>query len=274
MNNTDHWLRPGRSRPLVVAHGDEGGRGLFPGNTLLYLREMVALGVDAVEMDLHLTADSHLVMLHDGTLERTTDGKGMVASKTLAELKSLNAAYHWSPDGERYPYRENPQPLATIDEVLAEFPHTPLIIELKDSDHRAAEVLARVIQRAGCETRVIVSSFHRGVIRRFRNLCPQVATGATLPEALLFFAAQCLFAERRLRSAYQTMQLPCRYYGLPVFTRRFVQAARRCGLHLAVWTVNDLESMKKYINQGLDGIVTDRPDRLLSILDSRFRKVE
>ena len=268
MSATDSWLTPGRSRPLVIAHGDEAGRGLYPGNTLLYLRKMVALGVDALEMDLNLTADGRLVLLHDGTLERTTDGKGSVQDKTLEELSGLNAAYHWSPDGERFPYRDNPLPLVTIDEVFAEFPRTPMIIELKNSDRRAAQVLARSIEKAGCHDRVIVSSFHGGVIRAFRSLCPQVATGATLPEALLFFAAQCVFAEKLLRPAYQTMQLPTRYYGLPVYTARFVHAARRCHLHIAVWTVNEVEPMKKYTDLGLDGIVTDRPDRLLSILDS------
>lgn len=266
MNEPDLWLQPGRSRPLVIAHGDDGGQGLYPGNTLLYLRKMVALGVDALEMDLNLTADGHLVLLHDGTLERTTDGRGAVIDQSLQELKTLNAAHHWSADGEHFPYRNDPQPLVTIDTVFAEFPHTPMIIELKNNDPRAAQSLAKAIKSAGCEARVIVSSFHHGVIRAFRSQCPQVATGATLPEALLFFAAQCVFAERYLKPAYQTMQLPARYYGLPVFTRRFVHAARRCGLHIAVWTVDRTGPMKKYIALGLDGIVTNRPDRLLSIV--------
>ncbi|WP_207000593.1 glycerophosphodiester phosphodiesterase [Microbulbifer salipaludis] len=265
LNPSDCWPRI-KPRPLIIAHGDEGGRGLYPGNTLLYLREMLALGVDALEIDLNLTADGHLVLLHDPTLERTTDGRGAVTDKTLAELKNLNAAYHWSPDGKAYPYRNSPQPLVTIDEVFAEFPNARMIIELKNKDHRAASALQRAIVRAGCEARVIVSSFHRGVIREFRRLCPQVNTGATLPEALQFYAAQLVAAERWLAPAYQSMQLPSRYYGLPVFTRRFVRAARRCGLHLSVWTVNEPAPMRHFIDLGLDGIVTDRPDRLLSIL--------
>ncbi|WP_143735624.1 glycerophosphodiester phosphodiesterase [Microbulbifer mangrovi] len=268
MNRKDHWLRPCRPRPLVIAHGDEGGQGLYPGNTLLYLRKMVALGVDALEMDLNLTADGHLVLLHDGTLERTTDGNGRVKDKTLRELESLNAAFHWSPDGEQFPYRKDSQPLVTIDQVFAAFPETPMIIELKNDDPRAAQALARAIEKAGGGERLIVSSFHRSVIRAFRSLCPGVATGATLPEALLFFAAQCVFAERLLKPAYQTMQLPVRYYGLPVFTRRFVSAARRCDLHISVWTVDEAETMKKFIALGLDGIVTDRPDRLIKIIQT------
>lgn len=268
MSNSDDWLQPCRARPLVIAHGDEGGRGLYPGNTLLYLNKMLALGVDALEIDLNLTADGHLVLLHDGTLERTTDGSGQVKDKTLQELETLNAAYHWSPDGEQFPYRKDPQPLVTIDQAFAAFPDTPMVIELKNDDPRAAQSLARAIEKAGGEARLIVSSFHRNVIRTFRSLCPRVATGATLPEALLFFVAQCVFAERLLKPAFQTMQLPVSYYGLPVFTRRFVSAARRCGLHISVWTVNEPEAMKKFIALGLDGIVTDRPDRLLKLFQT------
>jgi len=266
LNRPAHWLQPRRSRPLVIAHGDDRGRGLYPGNTLLYLREMVALGVDALEIDLNLTADGQLVLIHDGTLERTTDGRGQVVDKPLSELKALNAAYHWSRDGEHFPYRDDPQPLVTIDEAFAAIPQTPMIIELKNDDERAAQALARAITAADREERVIVSSFHRGVIRKFRELCPSVATGATLPEALLFYAAQCVFAEKYLKPAFNTMQLPARYYGLPVFTRRFLQAARRCGLHVSVWTVDEAQAMQEYRALGLDGIVTNRPDRLLSIL--------
>lgn len=267
MSRSEFWLNPHRARPLVIAHGDERGGGLYPGNTRLYLRKMVALGVDALEIDLNLTADGRLVLLHDGTLERTTDGHGLAREQSLAQLRALNAAYHWSPDGEHFPYREDPQPLITIEEAFAEFPETPMIIELKNDDPRAAQALAQAIAQAGCESRVVVSSFHRGVIRAFRELCPEVATGATLPEALLFFLAQLVFAEQLLKPAYQTMQLPMRYYGIPVFTRRFIAAARRTGLHLSVWTVNKPAAMKKYIARGLDGIVSDRPDRLLSILE-------
>lgn len=264
----NQWLRAGRERPLVIAHGDESGEGLYPGNTMLYLRKMVALGVDALEMDLNLSADGHLVLIHDGTLERTTDGRGEVIARTLAELKQLNGAYNWSPDGKHFPYRKDPQRLVSIDEVFAEFPDTPMIIELKNNDPRAAQAIARSIEAAGAFGRVVVSSFYRGVIREFRRLCPRVATGATLPEALLFYVAQCLFAEKLLKPAYQTMQLPMHYYGLRVFSSRFVRAARRCGLHISVWTVDDLESMKHYIALGLDGIVTNRPDRLRSLLDT------
>jgi len=280
----------GKGRPLVIAHGDEAGCGLYPGNTLLYLKQMVSLGVDALEMDLNLTADGHLVLMHDTSLERTSDGTGLVREHTLAELRRLNMAYHWrrQENGETfhtdtdtdtdteisgdYPYRNNPLSVATIDEVFAALPQTPMIIELKNDDDTAAIALSRAIANAGCSDRVIVSSFHSEVIRTFRRLSPGVATGATMWEALIFYAAHLLGAERRLKPAYQTMQLPMRFHGIPVFTKRFIRATRRLGLHISVWTVDKPGDMQRYIDRGLDGIVTNRPDTLFTLLRSRTRQ--
>ncbi|GAA5524118.1 glycerophosphodiester phosphodiesterase [Microbulbifer aestuariivivens] len=251
--------------PLVIAHGDERGQGLFPGNTRLYLHEMVAAGADALEIDLNLTADGHLVLNHDARLERVSDGSGLIRGKTLAELRQLNMAYRWSRDGETCPYREAPLPIATIDEVFDAFPETPMILELKDRDLKAAAVLAQSVERAGKRSTLIVSSFHLGVMREFRRLCPDVATGATLPEAMLFFVAQLFGLERWLRPAYQTMQLPSRYFGIPVFSPRLIRAAHRIGLHVSVWTVDATADMQYYLQLGVDGIVTNRTDRLRSL---------
>ncbi|WP_226663347.1 glycerophosphodiester phosphodiesterase [Microbulbifer aggregans] len=252
--------------PMVIAHGDESGNGLYPGNTLLYLQEMVALGVDALEMDLNLTADGHLILIHDPTVDRTTEGQGLVIDKSLEELQKLNAAYHWSRDGETFPYREKPLRFVTIDEVFSAIPNTPMIIELKNRELHAAEALSSAIDRAGCGERVIVSSFHHKVIQAFRRLQPLVRTGSTMREALTFFIAQGIGVAHRLKPAYRAMQLPSRYLGLNVYSPRFIRAARRCGLHIAVWTVDEIETMHRYIALGLDGIVTNRPDRLLALI--------
>ena len=260
---------PSVPRPLVIAHGNEAGNGLYPGNTLLYLEKMVELGVDALEIDLALTADGYLVLIHDTEVDRTTEAQGAVASMTLEELRALNMAHHWTPDGQSFPYRDAPLGVVTIDEVFAALPNTPLIIELKNDDPRAAQALCRSVRAAGSEGRVVVSSFFGGVIGHFRQLCPEVATGAATFEAMLFFAAQLCHAERLLRPGYQTMQLPMQYYGIPVFSRRFVRAARNCGLHISVWTVNAARDMRRYIDLGLDGVVTDRPDTLIELLQQQ-----
>lgn len=257
---------PQKDRPLVIAHGDEAGNGLYPGNTLFYLQKMVELGVDALEIDVNLTADGHLVLMHDSRLERTTDGEGAVGEKTLEELRQLNMGHNWSPDGETHPYRKQPLRIATIDEVFVALPDTPMIIELKDKSARAARAMCDSLRRSEKRGEVIVSSFHQGVINEFRRLCPEVATGAATLDAMLFFVAQLLHAERLLRPAYQTMQLPMHYCGIPVFSQRFMRAAKKLNLHVSAWTVNDQEDMRRYIDLGLDGLVTDRPDKLMALL--------
>ncbi|MGL6162700.1 glycerophosphodiester phosphodiesterase [Microbulbifer sp.] len=254
---------------MVIAHGDNMGRGLYPGNTLLYLQKMAELGVDAVELDLNLTADGHLVLMHDTRVDRITDGSGAIAEMSLAELRRLNIAHNWSPDGKNYPYRRQPLRIVTIDEVFAALPEMPVIIELKNNDAKAARALCDSIRRFDRHSRVIVSSFHQRVIGEFRRLCPGAATGAATLDALLFYAAQLLRLEWLLKPGYQTMQLPMRYYGIKVFSPSFLRAARRCKLHLSVWTVNDTADMQHYIDLGVDGIVTDRPDILRSLLRER-----
>lgn len=263
---------PRKNGPLVIAHGDASSNGLFPGNTLLYLHKMVELGVDALEIDVNLSADGHLVLMHDSQLERTTDGRGAVADMTLQQLRQLNMGYNWSKDGETYPYRENPLRIATIDEAFAALPDTPMIVELKNNDRRAAQALCESLRRSEKRDQVIVSSFHQGVINEFRRLCPEVATGAATRDAMLFFAAQLLHAERLLRPDYQSMQLPMHYYGIPVFSRRLMRAVRKLNLHVSAWTVNTREDMQHYIALGLDGLVTDRPDKLMSLLDRAGRR--
>lgn len=255
--------------PLVIAHADDAGGGLYPGNTLLYLQKMVEQGVDVLELDLNLTADGHLVMMHDTSVDRTTEGSGMIRDLTLAQLRELNVAHNWTQDGDIYPYREQPQRIATIDEVFAAVPDTPIIIELKDSAPQAAQVLCESVRRFERQRGVIVSSFRQPLIDEFRRLCPQVATGAAMRDALVFYAAQLVGAERLLSPRFQTMQLPMRWNGIDVFSARLLRAAKSLGMHVSVWTVNDPADMQRYIELGVDGILTDRPDRLHTLLQQR-----
>jgi glycerophosphoryl diester phosphodiesterase len=260
---------PQKNGPLVIAHGDDVGGGLYPGNTLIYLRKMAELGADMLELDLNLSADGHLVLMHDTSVDRTSDGSGAIADLTLEQLRQLNVAYNWSQDGETYPYREQPQRIVTIEETFAELPNFPMIIELKSARPEAAQAMCRAIQNYNKQSQVIVSSFHQPVINEFRKICPHVATGAATADAMLFFAAQLLRAEHLLSPRYQTMQLPMIYHGIKVFSPRLLQAARARGLHMAVWTVNSREDMQRYIDLGVDAILTDRPDNLRALLQAR-----
>ncbi|MBY6210395.1 glycerophosphodiester phosphodiesterase [Microbulbifer agarilyticus] len=261
------YQQEGFRRPLVIAHADDSGKGLFPGNTAIFLEQMAALKVDVLEMDVHLTADGALVLMHDDTVDRTTDGQGAIRDKTLAQLRQLNVAYNWTKDGSSYPYRENPQRILTVDQVFEAYPRYPMIVELKTPQAEAAGLLCQKLQSFQKSNLVIVSSFHQEAIDAFRRDCPQVATGAGADEVKAFVAASQLRLFRLLSPRYQALHIPVRYSGITLVDRSSVQQAQIRGVRVDVWTVNDEPEMRRLIALGVDGIMTDRPDRLQKIIE-------
>ena len=257
----------GYRRPLVIAHADDSGQGIFPGNTRVFLQEMAALKVDVLEMDVHRTADGALVLMHDDTVDRTTDGEGAIRDMSLAELKELNVAYNWSSDGRTFPYRENPQRILTLDEVFESFPKYPMVIELKTPEEDAALALCGKLQAFNKSNQVIVSSFHQEAIEAFRTECHHVATGAGAQEVRLFVLASKLGAFRLLSPRYQALHIPIEYDGITLITPTAVKSVQDHGVRIDVWTVNDEAEMRRLIDMGVDGIMTDRPDRLFKVIE-------
>jgi glycerophosphoryl diester phosphodiesterase len=249
---------------LVIAH--RGGRGLGPENTLYTFRRAVDLGVDVLEMDVHRTKDGHRVVLHDTTVDRTTNGTGPVSRFTLAELKELDAAYRWSPDnGKSFPLRGQGLAIPTLEEVFDAFPQTRINIEIKDPGQTELSSLCRSIRDYGMSQKVMIASFNAGVLKNFRATCPGVATSAGGSEAMLFYALQKMHLESAYTPAARALQVPRTYGDLQVVTPRFVEAAHARNLKVHVWTVNDVDSMRKLLQLGVDGIMTDYPRRLLEL---------
>ena len=115
------------AKPLVIAH--QGGDGLWPSDTMYAFQRAVAMGVDMLEMDLHVTADGQFVLMHDETVDRTTDGIGRLEDMTLAQVKALDAGYRWTADGgQTYPYRGQGITVATVEELFQAFPDMPMNI--------------------------------------------------------------------------------------------------------------------------------------------------
>lgn len=257
----------GFRRPQVIAHADDSGQGLYPGNTLVFLQQMAAMKVDVLEMDVHATADDELVLMHDDTVDRTTDGKGAIREKTLQALQPLNVAHNWSQDGKTYPYRENPQRILTVDEVFKIFPSYPMVIELKTPDPEAARALCRKLMAFNKSKQVIVSSFHQSAIDALREECPHVATGAGADEVKMFALASKLRAFRLLSPRYQALHIPTEYEGITLVDQSSVTQLQDRGVRVDVWTVNDEAEMRRLIELGVDGIMTDRPDRLFKVIE-------
>jgi glycerophosphoryl diester phosphodiesterase len=257
------------STPRVIAH--RGGRGLWPENTLHAFEKAARLGVDAVEMDVRSTADGILVALHDRTVDRTTDGRGAVGDKKLSELEALDAGYRWSDGNGNYPYRGRGVRIPTLEEVFRALPGVRLNLELREPSPSLAVSLCQLVRRAGMQDKILVASFHRRAVEAFRSRCPEVATAATPAEVRAFLAASLLFLPALHRPAAQALQVPERFRGFPVLSATFVEQAHRRNLRVHVWTVNEPGEMKRFLDLGLDGILTDYPDRLLSLLGRSAR---
>lgn len=252
-------------RALVIAH--RGGAGLWPENTLYAFERASALGVDVIETDVHATKDGELVVLHDENLGRTTDGSGPVGSLTLAELKRLDAAYRFSPDGGRsFPLRGTGVTVPTLREVFASLPRMRFNIEPKQGVPSLAAPLCRLIRERGMTERVMVASFSGSIMAEFRRECPEVATSASTGEVAGFLSLQSAGLAASYSPSMQALQVPERAGAVHVLTRDFVESAHGRGLRVHAWTVNAEGDMRRLLEMGVDGIMTDYPDRLLKVL--------
>ncbi|MGQ7959604.1 glycerophosphodiester phosphodiesterase [Pseudomonas sp. SP16.1] len=252
-------------RPLVIAH--RGGKGLWPENTLFAFERAVALGVDMLEMDLHLSQDAELVVIHDDSLERTTNGQGPVAHYSLAELQVLDAGYRWSADGgQSFPYRGQGMRIASFREVLEQFPLVPKVVEIKVPDVGMETLLCEILTDYDQLDRVIVGSFHERSLKRFRQVCPQVATSAGPLSVRLLLALSWLGLDDLLSPGYQSLQIPPRHGGLTLATPQLLRNAQARGLHVQLWTINEQPAMRRLLEMGAGGLITDYPDRALQLL--------
>jgi glycerophosphoryl diester phosphodiesterase len=252
-------------KPAVIAH--QGGDDLFPGNTMYAFEQAVALGVDVLEMDLHITKDGALVLIHDETVDRTTDGSGIVEEMTLAEIKTFDAGYDWTrDDGQTYPYRGMGITIPTLDEVFTAFPNYHYTIEIKRPGMPMVEPFCAKIREYGMENKVLVASFFDDVLQAFRQECPEIATSSARQETTIFVIASKAWLGFFISPHYHSLQVPTENSGILIMTEQFVRAAHARNLRVEPWTINDTETMRRYIDWGVDGIITDRPDLMLELL--------
>lgn len=264
MSTTPHAILDS-SEPVAFAH--RGGAALFPENTQLAFERALELGASALELDVHSTKDGHLVVLHDPTLDRTTNGSGPVSSLSLRELERLDAGYRFSPDGgASFPFRGQGLTVPTFESVVRALPEAKFNVELKAPG--LGPLLLDVAKRFALAPRLLVAAHAHAVMMDFRRLAPSVATSASRREALEFRARTGL--GRPLPTpAFRALQVPPSYWRLPVLTRTTVAAAHRLGVRVHAWTIDAPQQMRELLDLGVDGIMTDRPDVLVALLDRR-----
>jgi len=225
------------SRPLVFAH--RGGSKIGPENTIAAFDRGLAAGADGLELDVHLSRDGAVVVHHDAELDRTTPATGPLAGRTAAELAALD--------------------IPTLRDVLARYPETGIIIELKQHRAALADAVVTEVRRAGAAGRVCLGSFSLSVLRAARRSAPEIATsGARLEVRMALYRSWLHLAPGRV--PYRAFQVPEVSGATRVVSPRFVQLAHKAGLVVQVWTVDEPTDMRRLLDWGVDGIISDRPD--------------
>src|SRR5688572_7247089 len=259
----------GVTRPLVIAH--QGGDGVWPGDTMYAFDKAVEIGADVLEMDAHITKGGEIVLMHDEAVDRTTNGTGLIEDLTLAEIQQLDAAYKWTNDeGKTFPFRGQGIQVPTLNELFEKYPDMRYVIEIKLTKNPIDKPFCKLIREYDMQDKVIVASFHDEAMRMFRETCPEIATSASRTEVRNFVLLGKVFLSGFVAPRYQSIQPPydpSESLGIPIMTERFLREAHAKNIRVEPWTVNDPELMEQYIEWGVDGIITDRPDLMVEILN-------
>ncbi len=267
----------------VIGFAHQGGAWEGPSSTLWAMRRAVAAGATALELDVHATLDGQLVVCHDSSVDRTTNGSGAICEMTLDELRLLDNAYWFAPgsdvapgrDESEYPLRgrapeDHELRIATLEEVLEAFPGTVLNLDIKATapDVVAYEAtLAELLRRYRRSDDVIVASFHDAATDAFSELAPEIPTSAgprAVAELLQAIHAGAPLPPMR----HAALQVPISMAGMTIVDRAFVDAAHANRQAVHVWTVNDPAQMANLIALGADGIISDLPSVLAATLHS------
>ncbi len=244
------------ARPVI---GHRGNRAHAPENTLESFAQAVALGADAIELDVQITSDGIPVVMHDPDVTRTTDGAGEIASMTFSELRELDAGARFTTDnGKTFPYGGKGHRIPSFDEVLEAFPSTPTLIELKT---RAASVaVRRSIEAHRAEARVVVDSFDGLALGVFTD--SNIPVGASRREVIRLMR-EVLLGFPLTPFSFRALCVPPSYRGLRLPIRRFAKVAPKQNCVVHVWTINDPMVATKLWLDGVQGIVTDDPAIML-----------
>lgn len=237
--------------PLVFAH--RGGSKLAPENTIPAFDRGLAAGADGLELDVHLSRDAVVVVHHDALLNRTTQGTGPVRDRTAAELAALN--------------------VPTLREVLERYPQARIIIELKEQGEDLARGVVEEVRRAKAVARVCLGSFSVRALRIARAIDPQLATSGGQWEVRLALYRSWINLSPG-RPPYQAFQLPETSGTTRVVSPRFVRLAHKAGVAVQVWTVDAPDDIRRLLDWGVDGIISDRPDVATVVLRDWLRSQE
>ena len=246
------------ARPVI---GHRGNRAHAPEDTLPSLLEAIALGVDAIEFDVHVSRDGHLMVMHDATLDRTTDQRGPIAARTRADLGQVDAGYRFTTDGgATFPWRGRGATVPAFDDIVDAMPRDlPFIIELKTP--AATEPLRDAVRKHSLAQRIIVAGFSAQSVRPLRS--EGFAIGASTGDVVRALPFALLGLD--VTPTCDAFCIPPSHNGIPVPIGALVRSLAKSKTVTHVWTINDSQYALRLWRQGVNGIISDDPRAILAV---------
>ncbi len=253
--------------PRVVAH--RGDSKHFPENTIEAFTSAVSMDIDVIETDVHLSKDNVVVIWHDDTLDRNTDGEGRIEDHNLEELLEYDAGYTFSKDeGKTFPFRNKGVKLCTLDEVLSKCPKQRFNIDLKTNDLKIVAEFIKVIRKHKAESRVCCASFHFSNLFAIRIAAPDILTSLAESEIRPLLIRQKLgILPRKSLDKRLIFQVPVSQGSTKIISPRFIKMMHKRDAIIMVWTINDRDEMKRLFNMGVDSIMSDDPATVIEVAE-------
>jgi glycerophosphoryl diester phosphodiesterase len=256
------------SKPAILGH--RGAAGIAPENTLLGFRTALECGASIIESDLRATRDGVPVLFHDVDLERTTDGRGPLGGLDWQQLRELDAGYRLTLDeGRSFPFRGRGLRIPSLEQSLTALPEAKFNLEIKDPSEALVSRALTCIRNLDASSRVLLTAGDPCTMRLLRTALSgsdaQPATGASSREVARFLATS--FVGSDPPGGVMALQIPPTCLGAPLITSRLLRHAHAHGIAVHAWTINEVAEMRRLIDLGVDGIVTDFPGRMAKLLE-------
>lgn len=251
----------------IIPH--RGGAALYPEETALAYRHNVEQNADELDIDLQESKDHQLILFHDDTLDRTTNGTGAVNQFTLAQLKQFDAGYRWTKDNITFPFRGAGLQILSLEDFFTQFPNKHVQIEMKPNNPMLAREACAIIQKYKMTNKVLLFSYHDAVMQAIRSDCPGVATGASKREIRNLLIGSYVLGGALNRFAGSALIVPENYGKVHVVTPSLLNAAHRRSIRIYVYGATTKEELHRLINMNVDGLIVDGPELAYSVLNRK-----
>ncbi len=258
--------------PVIIGH--RGAAGTAPENTLPSFERALELGAEVLESDIHVTRDGVPVLVHDPDVARTTEGAGDVASLSFDELQALDAAYRFSPQGsDDFPQRGKAVRIPSLEEAFAAFPGVRFNLEIKAAGRGLADRVIDLVEKYDRSDLTLLTAGENDIMQTLREARAEragsFAIGACLADILA--CIQAATGDGPVPRDVMALQIPDEFGGQPLVTPELIGFAKRTGIAVHVWTINESGTMEQLLDAGVDGLVTDHPERMRALLGRAAR---